>query len=170
MFNLRPLNKKGQMTDLFAFGAIIMVFALASIFGLLLLNTYEAEFATNPTLNTTVGQNAIDKGQVVFHGFDAAVLVILVALFSFVAISAFFIQSHPAFFVISLIIFIIAVGVAGIFEHVYSQIEIAEGIEDTADEFPIISWLFSNWPVIIAVIGALVMIVLHGKPRRGEGI
>ena len=164
------MNNKGQMTDLFAFGAIIMVFALAAIFGLILLNEFESGFTTNPTLNTTVGQNAIDKGHIVFAGFDIASLIILTALFIFVIISAFFIQSHPAFFVISLIIFIIAVGVAGIFEHVYSQIEIAEGIEDTADEFPIISWLFSNWPVIIAVIGALVMIVLHGKPRRGEGI
>ena len=60
----------------------------------------------------------------------------------------------------------IAVGVAAINERVFELFVADSAIASTAAQFPITNFIYSNFPLVILVIGIIGLIAIHGK--RGQ--
>src|SRR3990167_4213310 len=123
ILNRGKRGKRGQILDLFYIPIVLLVFVLAVIFGWMLLDEFTAEVENDPQFNNTVVTTALASGQTIYSGFDWAIIVIMIAATLMMGISAFFIRSHPIFFVFSLLIWIMAIGNAAIIENVYETIE-----------------------------------------------
>jgi len=95
--------------------------------------------------------------------------LLLVGLLLFVIVSAFFIDSHPVFFFVSLILLMVLVTLGAVFSNLYqSIIETPEFAADAAD-FGIMNLFMEKLTWIILIIFVIAAIILFAKPGGGAG-
>lgn len=100
--------------------------------------------------------------------FDGIFLFVFVGLIVGVAISAFMIKSHPAFFFVTIILLAFFIIIAAIFSNVYEDISTNEAFVDQSADFTVINHIMGNLPVWITIGGALVLLALYIKSRAEE--
>lgn len=156
-------NKKGQMTDLFILGPIILVIFLAVLIAMLWVSNMGDSILSNPEHNNTHTRLAIERTQTTLSGFDLGILIIAIGLLFAVFVSAFFIDTHPVFMIISIILLIVAVGIGAIWENMYTQVVSTSSLADTAAQYSAADFLFSRWSLILAIGGMIAIIALYAK-------
>jgi len=163
---LRPILKKrnSEFGDMFL--VMVMIFAIA-IFIIILAYAYsEIEPKMNTALQsshtTDVDSNVtkiLSDTSTSLTRINVLFPLLLVGLFAFVFISAFFLKSHPAFFFIGLIILGVALILAAVFSNVYGKITDKEVFTDVNDDFNIMEIILSNLPLIIFLVFIAIAIV-----------
>lgn len=93
---------------------------------------------------------------------------ILIGLIAMVIVSAMFIDSHPIFFFVSLIILGVVVLLAVVFSNIYQEITTSTEFGDAENEFSIVTLIMENMPFIVAAIIIITMIVLWSRPQGGS--
>jgi len=96
---------------------------------------------------------------------DGAFAFILVGLWIVTLVFAFLIDSHPVFFIVGIILIIIALMLAGIFTNTYEEWVASEEIAGLELNFPIMNFIMKHLLETILVIVASIIIVLYGKSR-----
>lgn len=94
---------------------------------------------------------------------DSLILTMLVLFWIVVLVSAFYIDSHPAFFVISLILLIIVLFVSAYIGN--SMEEIGSFSDMSGDQFPLTMFIFSHLLLIVFVMGISVLLLIYAKTR-----
>lgn len=107
-------------------------------------------------LNTTSG---------LFSTFDNMFLIVAVGMGLAAFISSYFIDSHPAFFFVSIIVFLIAMLVVPILSNIYNDFieSIATTTYDPAQRMPIVTAILQNFSLYMLGIFAMVGIGLYAK-------
>ena len=162
-FNKR-INKKANAFDVIYILIVVFIFIVVTLIAFKVYNEWSENGATkldSPTANiaTQKAGVAIQSLDVIF-GFLIGMLIILVI------ISAFTIDTHPAFFVVTLILLIIAIILAVAFSNIYETIS-QEKLPTEAASFPIANYLMGNLPTIALVAIIIVAIVLYAKFQTG---
>lgn len=158
---------KGTVLDLIVMVVILCAFFIAVLFGLKVYNEMSGEeFWTQ----TTAGQTASQSLERTFDIMDYAFLFILVGSGIGTIISAFFIQTHPVFFVVSFLILIIMIAVSPIISNAFMEVAANEHFSTEADSMDIMMHSMGELPIVITVFGILVTIVLYAKYGRGDNI
>jgi len=106
----------------------------------------------------------------VSNAFGVLDYVFMITAFGFgiaTILLAFQIDTHPAFFFISLFITIISLILSPIFSNVFGIIAKNPTFSAAAESFPFIRQVMQNLPIFILVIGSMVSIVLFAKIRSG---
>ena len=98
---------------------------------------------------------------------DNFFLILFVGLGLAVFIGAFFLQSHPVFFIFAVIILGFIVIIAAILGNAYEEFVGNEEFSAVEANYTVIPFVFNNFVTVIAVIGFLLMIGLFAK-TRGE--
>jgi hypothetical protein len=80
---------------------------------------------------------------------------------------AFQIDTHPAFFFISLLLMIVSLVVSPIFSNIFGTIAKNPTFSAAAESFPLMREIMQNLPMFILVIGSMVSIVMFAKIRSG---
>lgn len=156
-------NKQGQNVDLLFAVIAVLVIAIVIVVG----------FRVAKQLNTSVQniqgvpQEAKDITQNVETHYVEWMDALFLVLFLFVCIiliaSAFFIDTHPVFFIIALFVVIISAFVGGHLANAYSEFE--QDMPNEAPSFSIIPYIFKHYITIIVVVGMLTLIALFAKLR-----
>ncbi len=160
-------NKRGDFQSLLIGIAIVFVLAIiAVVFSKAFLNVLgelkqQPEF-TNNTIETIeiVEDNTINY-------LDLFIFFTLIAIMIGLIVASIYIDIHPAFVVIFIITLFVAVFFSGIFAKVYEDFTTEDEISSTAQQFKYSNIIFNNFPIIVAVLSVIVIIVLYGKSRRG---
>lgn len=82
-------------------------------------------------------------------------------------IAAFLIDSHPVFFVVSIVILLSLLFVGGLISNVYEEIETDDMLSDSASSFPITSWILTHLLHVMVVLGGSIALALYGKSKVG---
>lgn len=156
----KKFNKKGSAFDVIYILVVVFIFIVITLIAFKVYNEWSEGGATkinNPTSNIATAKvgTAITSLDMVF-GFLIGMLIILVI------ISAFTIDTHPAFFVVTLILLIIAIILAVAFSNIYETIS-QEKLPTEAASFPIANYLMGNLPMIALIAIIIVAIVLYAK-------
>jgi len=177
LLKLKPLLKKrnSEFGDMFL--VMVMIFAIA-IFIIILAYAYsqveprintalesahEVEASSNVTQVLSQSSTALTRINVLFP-------LLIVGLFGFVFISAFFIKSHPAFFFIGLIILGVALILAAVFSNVYKNITENETFADTEDDYNILTLFIENMPLIILLVFIAMGVIMWVRGTGGGGM
>lgn len=157
--------KKGSIL----FDGIFIAFGLA----MLIITVFfmyiwidETATATQDTLNQTYFTKAKESLMI----FDYMMPFIVIGLFMFMVVSAFFLQSHPIFFILSLLSFTIVIIFIPIISNMFNEFATNSSISSTANLFPYSVTIMNNLPLIVAAFSTLVIIVLHMKKGGGGDI
>jgi len=151
---------------------VLVVFALSFV----VLTTYsgfmdaEPDFreslndSSNPTSNKSL--EILDLVKNDFPSlFDSVILMVFVGLWIFALVSAFFINTHPIFFGLSVILLIAVFVVAAVVGNAGVSMLEEDEYSGVISEFPITSWLINHLFLMILVVGFSVAIVMFGKGR-----
>jgi hypothetical protein len=96
---------------------------------------------------------------------DSNFAIVLVLFWIFLLISSFLIDTHPIFFIISVILLLLAFIVAMVISNTYQDVGSDTDIAPFADNFPIINFVMGNLLLVVIAIGFSVVIVLYGKNK-----
>lgn len=160
-------NKKGDIPDLFFIIPMFLVIIVAAFAGLTIYKSYYA--SVNDTLNDQSREITTSAGAALEHS-DYMVLIIFFGLALGVIISAFWVQTHPAFFFMSLLLLVIAIFIAPSISNAYMTFENDSVMGTTAASFPMSSYIMEYLPLFIAIIGTITLIVLYMKSPAGGGV
>lgn len=163
------LKNKGSIQDIiFAivgiFAFIIIVLVMSPIADELFQEMNETAIDHNVSEQT---KNIMtkDTGDSYISLFDGLALVIMVGLSVAVLIFAFMINTHPAFYFISLFVLGFIVVIGAMLSNVYEDIATHDEVSEQADKFIISSFLMSQFPKIAIGLSILIVVVMFAKGR-----
>lgn len=165
------MNRKGQFVFEDIFYALAFIF-FAAIFIFIL---YYAFNQAKPELGSILDSNLpanytgtnsttmLNKVTNTVKMFDVLFPFIIVGLVIMLMVSAMFIQSHPVFFVVAIIILGVTVLLGVVFSNTYQQITEDSNFGTAADDFPVTNVFMKYLPVIMGIIVIITAVVIFVK-------
>jgi len=96
--------------------------------------------------------------------FDGAILFFLIIFWGLTMVASFMIDTHPVFFVFSLILLILVLTVSVALGNIFYEI-FTEDITGQSANFPLTFWIMNNFLIVTIVLGASVLFALFARPQ-----
>jgi len=144
---------------------LITVFAIGGIWGMRIFDDLNSDIQADDSMDTQA-QEVSDSLYTKYPTLiDNLFLFMFVMFIIFVLVSAFLIDSHPIFFIISAIL-LLAIFVAAIFVgNAYNEIATDPEVSDYANAMPYMSFVMRHIVEMIIGIGFMTSIVMFIKIR-----
>lgn len=162
---MHSLSKKGNVIDILLFIIVIFVLAIAVPIIYYVMNMgYTPLVQEFNASGSNQSVQILQKNQTDYPNiFDAAVVFILIFLWIFILITTFFLDSHPAFFIIAVIIMIFIMIVGIILNNQYLEFASTETYLAIESTFPMTYWILGHIFVIAIIISMSVLVTLYAK-------
>lgn len=152
------MRRKGQALDLVVLMIGLFGFGLAIVIGWFILTSVGA------TDGFAGSAHYFDYGYTAFRALDFGMLIFLVGGGLAAIISAYYVRSHPIFFVISLLTLTILFVVAGALSNAFDAIVTSDTLMSAANEMPFTVTIMRNLPALVVMgIGLLASIAMYAK-------
>jgi len=165
-------DKKGDFQSIVILITVIFAVAIAAIIFSKVFLMITAELKTQPEFsNTTVDTIELAEEKTI-PLLDFFIFFSLIALMIGLIISSIYINVHPAVIIVFVIALVFAIFLGGQIANIYSEITTDSELAATSGQFSFTNAILGqHFPIIIAVVGTIVIIVLYGKSRRvGEQV
>lgn len=149
---------KGFAGDLVILMVFVGFFVFMIVIGFQLANDFKDKGIFN--ISGTDFYPNIDRA---FTALDYGVLMIVLAMGLGMIVSAFYINTHPVFFVIFLIMFIFIVAGAGPFSNFMMDMFGSDQLVNAANRFPVGLRISGDLPIYITVFGIVTGVILFAK-------
>jgi len=167
MVELRSINKKGSIEDIF--------FLIVTLLGLalfLIIIAYTIPQVTDGLAETDINNSAAARAMFAesdntMDKLDSVYLIIFAGLVISIFIVSFMIHSHPIFIPIYILLMGFAIIIAVIANHVYDQFAANADLTVVAANQPFMVAIMNNFIGIVTVVGVLSMIIIFAKPFQG---
>lgn len=159
-------KRKGQSAlDLvFLIVAMFMV-GITAIFGYKILSDINTDVQADPDVatiaKTELGNTTANYPQY----FDNAFVLILAIGWIATILTAFLIDAHPVFFIISWLLVIFALVIGMVMSNAYQDFTADEDITTAADAFPMTNWIMENLLILFIAMGGTSILSLYAKGR-----
>jgi hypothetical protein len=155
---------KGSVLDLPIIAIILLGGCLAVIVGFMVFSNIEANW---PEAAGVQSAYVINKAVSTYTLFDQVFLMGAMGLCIFSIISAFYVNSHPVFFIFSMIGLGVVILINAVISNVFWEFVNSPAISTYANSFPFMVTLMKNLPLISGIVGILIAVATHGKPGSG---
>jgi len=163
-------HKKGNIIlDMILALVIIMVFAFSIFFGYKLLDEVNTSFQADADMSTEAKATISNYHAVYPSNWDASFLMFIILLWVFFLVSTFFLDSHPIFFIIFLILIIFVLITSMVINNVWYDTITDDDFSIYQTNFPIIMWYFDNILAVWIVISCSCLVTLFAKSRLEGG-
>lgn len=156
-------SKRGGMLDFFYIIAAIFIGAVALLVSFMVVHVANQ---TNIFSSDATAQAAVDSSENTLLNFDNMMLFVIVGLSVFVLVSSAVVYHHPAFFIVSAIMLMIAVTVAAIASNTFWTFSNQPSMLATTAMYPKTSFLMNHLPHYIAFMGIASTIAMFISFRR----
>lgn len=151
--------KKGTVLDMLP----VVVFVFVASLCILLAHFILTQFEAVPQFN----QTAIATAKNVITIFDSAMLIVVIGAGLAAVLGGFVIRSHPAFFIVSMMINMIITALSAIFANIYLYIATLPTFIASGEALPMITAIMTNYPLMTTIIGFIVAMAVHAKGDGG---
>lgn len=161
-----PFKKKGNfIIDTSLFMIVMFIFSLMAIFGYLIFDEFNTDFQAESDVNQVAKDELNDLYVVYPSSLDGAVLMAFVLFWVMILVTSFFIQTHPVFFIVSILFLTFVIFVAATLSNTYEELADEADVSSFSDAFPMSGFLINNLPYAVLVVAFSVLAVLFGKDR-----
>jgi len=158
--------KKGNVfLDTITVSVMLVIFGLFVFLGYIILDGFNEDFQADADMSVEAKEKLQTLEDSYPKTMDYLFLTFLVLFWISAIISSFAIDTHPIFFVLSIILLIIVLIVGAELSNSYQ--ELAEESFFQAEVFPIINWVLSNLVIMIVFIAISIIIALYAKSSSG---
>jgi len=155
---------KGSVLDLPIIAIILLGGVIAVIVGFMVFSSINNAW---PAAAGVQSKYVLNKAVSTFTLFDQVFLMGAMGLCIFSIISAFYVNSHPVFFIFSMIGLGVVILINTVIANVFWEFVNAPAIATYANSFPFMVTFMKNLPLISGIVGLLIAIATHGKPGGG---
>ena len=158
-------SKKGNaIIDTVLIIGFLVTFGIAIFFGAKVMNQVNSQIQNDASWTDTTSKQAVNSLTNKFpNTFDNMFVMAFILLWAVTLVASFMIDTHPIFFVFSLLLFIAVLFVAPIVGNSVETLMIDGEIAGTVALFPKINWILTHMLQVAIVVGASIMLVLYGK-------
>ena len=160
-------NRKGQfgISQLIISIVFLFTFVVIVLFGYKTLNEVNADLQLEDDISTLTKTTVDDLNDRYPTAMDGLVIFILVLLWIFVMVIAFFSDTHPIFYALLFLIIIFLMIVGGILSNAWEEITDESEVSSLVTEFPMTDFILNNYLLVVGVIGfsALIGIILKNR-------
>lgn len=161
-------NKKGNVLLESGFIIIVLVaLVFISIGAYMAFEAIQDELSTDDDLATealNISTELYDRYDTTLDGIFAWALGLLWII---VIILSFFIDSHPAFYIISIILLVGLLIAATYISNAYEEFENDDDFGQYVGNFPKMNYIMNNLLMVFLVIGGSIALALYAKSRIG---
>lgn len=158
--------KKGNSPlDVITIVLVITVFAIFSIIGLQIFDGVNSDIQSNNDLNAASKEISSDLYSKYPTTLDSAILMAFVLLLIFVIASVFMLDTHPIFFIISVLLLVIILIVTALIGNVYDDLMLDDDLSLYANQFTYTGWVMGHILELAIAVGFIVMIAMFIKFR-----
>jgi hypothetical protein len=162
-------SKKANVFQIALIAVALVVVAFTVVLTTYIINSFYTEW--NASIDETPAMIEAQEGiENAMATWDYGVILLMIVLTVGIIISSFLIPTHPIFMVLNFIGIFILVFLAMIFNNVYGEF-IAGGdamLYTTASQYPMMNYLISYLPYIVAIIMFVVTIVTYTRTSQGS--
>lgn len=151
--------------DVITFGLILFVFAIATIIAFVVFVEFNSAFNTDD--RPQIVRDMLDRQTTTFTMLDYIYIFLTVGLLASLFITGFFVDSHPIFIFVSVILAIVDVVLGAILANAYNAV--AEEFPTVAASLPVTVQIASNWPLVLLVGAVMLGLGLYTKGGREVG-
>ncbi len=162
-------KKKGAVSDIIFIMIIIFVIAITMIISIKIFTETNNELQQMTLIPNQSKQLMSDWDDKVASLFNGMFLFLFMGVIIAGVVLASRVEVSPGFFVVGIIVFIIAIALAAIFANIYNEISQNDQLKEQADRFSIMNFIMENFPTFMLIPGTLILIVLYAKARAGGG-
>lgn len=119
---------------------------------------------------TGESKTVLEKGVQAIYIFDQMIIVYALGISMFSIVSAFFIRSHPVFFVFSVLLLALAIFFSAQMANAINAFMLQEPFAAIVNNFPMALTLVRNFPLFSLLIGVLIAIATYAKGEETSGI
>ena len=157
--------RKGSLMDL-PFVLVMLLSGALTIFVVYLV--ISSIYAAWPASMVT-SRGILQRGLEMFTIFDYMFLVFAVSLGMFTVVAAFFVESHPIFFIFSFIIMLpIVILTSAQITNVFDAFATSTVFTAVSNQFPMIVIFMRNLPLFMLSLGSILAILMYAKPGGGK--
>jgi len=161
-------GKKGQASELIFYGVILFILAITIIVSFKLITDINVAFQSSDIISDSGKANIggfADRFGVIFDGIYIVALVIL----SIVLIATvFMLDTHPIFFVLSVITFLAVLMVNTILANAIDQIGTTPALLSFYNQLPMMRFVANHFIAILSVVGFASFMAFYTK-RVSQG-
>jgi len=155
-----------SIADLAVVVIMVFVFSIVLLFSGVMLDEFSQVRKVQD--NSEANQTISDAKTMLFNLNDWFPLI-FIGLIGSVGIGAFFIKTHPVFFVASLVLLILFLLISPVFVNTFNEFAGQEQFSGVVDEYEEVVTFWQNLPVIVLVASVILLVLLYGKFGRGSG-
>ena len=156
------MNSKASL-ELLYFVIAVFVIGILSILSYTMMSEINTELNQSEILDSE-GQAIMEKATSEYVSItDTFFSIVFFGLIIFVVVSAFYIRSHPVFFMVGVLALIVFSYFALILTGVYQEVVATETITAYEEEYTVIPFVIDNLLFFVAGIGAIILIIIFGK-------
>jgi len=159
------MNNKTNVLQLFFVLGTIVAFIFVGIFGLKILNEFGTAFTS---VGDTIGIDNLEKGITSFNLMDNIIPFITIIMFIIFIVSAFYIQTNPAFFFISLFLLTIVVIGSASFSNIVGALSQVDALANETTTFNKSLTLAEDFPLYSSLAGFVFLLVMYGLWRNKQ--
>lgn len=148
---------------------ILFIFAVFSIVGYWVYGQINDDIQSDAEISTEAKELADQSHSNFSSLFDGLFIFLFMLLWIMMLVSSFMIDSHPIFFIISVLGLVFVLVISGVIANVWGEtIVIDEDLGTVISSFPMTHWMMSHLMHVIVVVAFSVLIALFGKSRYGQ--
>jgi len=162
-------RKKKAVIDNIVIVISLFFLMVSIVFGFILYTAFNDKVQASTVITPeakTASTNTLNK----FSSLDTLFLFFWLCSFLGAVISAWFIDSHPAFFILSVIVLVIVLALLIPISNFIETLMLSSELAATTVQFPIIYYFVQNLFVIVVIQAFVILIALYSKSRSNEVI
>lgn len=105
------------------------------------------------------------RGNIV--SFNAWFPIIIIGIFAAILISAYFVDTHPIFLVVSVVVLLFVLVMVNGFVDMFNEVAAQPAFSGVVDELGQVVAAWNIMPTILLVFSAITLVVLYAKYKRG---
>lgn len=146
---------------------VLFIIAVAGFIGYKVLKDTADDMAsdpsTNPQANATMQQVKTQYPNLMDNSF----IFILGLMWILAIIASFFVDAHPVFLILAIIILMIVLFVGAAIENTYAELSDEADLRTEAQAFPKTNWVMDHLLLTILAISVTIILALYGKNKFG---
>jgi len=159
-------SKRGSIViDSIFVVVILLILAFSWIFPNMILDDINDDLQEDEDLRTDTKEGLKDNTESMSGSGDGSFIVAFILFWAMLLIASYNSDTHPIFFVFSIILMVFALVVVGIVGNAYEEVVTEEGPDEMVPLYPMTHWIMTHLLIVATVIIISVAIVLYGKPR-----
>lgn len=160
------MNRKGQ-----AFSDLIIVVVLLLGVALAFIVIGKANKAVTDELGASNFSQGIPEAETIVTNtgadfpalFDNVFLMLVIGLWMMLILSSMFIDAHPAFFVVTIVLLVLVFVLSGLLAGVFQEVVADGDMGSEANNYPKMTWVFDHLLLVVIIMGLSAAIALYGK-------